>query len=127
MDTELRIWRDEMNSKFGRSMISALCAGIVLCFAAISKPAQDYHQTYPKHSSQPYPQSHSQPYSRPSLSSRAASNGDAMDDALKGSADAAKIFRDIADARNKIPQDVLLNAAAVGVFKGVFNLASIGG
>ncbi len=39
---------------------------------------------------------------------------------------AAKIFRDIADARNIIPQDVLRNAAAVGVFKGVFNLAFIG-
>src|SRR5262245_63377064 len=70
-----------MNSKLGRIVISALCAGIVFCFAAISTPA----------------------------------------------ADAAKIFRDIADAQNKIPQDVLRNAAAVGVFKGVFNLAFIGG
>jgi lipid-binding SYLF domain-containing protein len=116
-----------MNSKLGRSVISALCAGIVFCFAAISTPAQDYHQTYPQPYSQPYPQSHSQHYSRPSLSSRAASNLDHMDNALKGSADAAKIFRDIADTRNKIPQDVLRNAAAVGVFKGVFNLAFIGG
>jgi lipid-binding SYLF domain-containing protein len=116
-----------MNSKYGRSAISALCAGIVFCFAATSTPAQDYHQTYPQPYSQPYPQSYSQPYSRPSLNSRAASNGDDLDNALQGSPDAAKIFRDIADARNKIPQDVLLNAAAVGVFKGVFNLASIGG
>ena len=69
-----------MNSKLGRSVISALCAGIVFCFAAISTPA----------------------------------------------ADAAMIFRDIADAQNKIPQGVLRNAAAVGVFKGVFNLAFIG-
>jgi lipid-binding SYLF domain-containing protein len=116
-----------MNSKLGRSVISALCAGIVFCFAAISTPAQDYHQTYPQPYSQPYPQSYSQHYSRPSLSSRAASNGDDMDNALKGSADAAKIFRDIADAQNKIPQGLLRNAAAVGVFKGVFNLALIGG
>jgi lipid-binding SYLF domain-containing protein len=116
-----------MNSKLGRSVISALCEGIVLCFAAISTPAQDNHQTYPQPYSQPYPQSYSQPYSRPGLSSRAASNGDDMDNALKGSADPAKIFRDIADARNMIPQDVLRNAAAVGVFKGVFNLAFIGG
>ena len=116
-----------MNSKLGRSVISALCAGIVFCFAAISTPAQDYYQTYPQPYSQPYPQSYSQHYSRPSLSTRAASNGNNMDNALKGSADAANIFRDIADARNKIPQDVLRNAAAVGVFKGVFNLAFIGG
>jgi lipid-binding SYLF domain-containing protein len=108
-------------------VISALCAGIVFCFAAISTPAQDYHQTYPQPHSQPYPQSYSQHYSRPSPSSRAASNGDEMDYSLKGSADAANIFRDIADTRNKIPQDVLRNAAAVGVFKGVFNLAFIGG
>jgi SH3 domain-containing YSC84-like protein 1 len=117
---------DEMNSKFGRSVISALCAGIVFCFAAITAPAQDYHQTYPQPYSQSYPQSNSQPYSRPSLSSRAASNGDDMGNALEGSAVAAKIFRDIAAVQNKIPQDVLLKAAAVGVFKGVFNLASIG-
>jgi len=116
-----------MNSKLGRSVISALCAGIIFCFAAISTQAQDYYQTYPQPYSQPYPQSYSQHYSRPSRSSRAASNGDDMDYALKGSADATKIFRDIADARNKIPQDVLRNAAAVGVFKGVFNLAFIGG
>src|SRR5262249_18230078 len=116
-----------MNSKLGRSAISALCAGIVFCFAAISTPAQDYHQTYMQPYSQPYPQSYSQPYSGPGLSSRAASNGDDMDNALKGSADAAKTFPDIAGARNKIPQDVLRNAAAVGVFKGVFNLAFIGG
>ena len=115
-----------MNSKLGRSVISALCAGIVFCFAAISTPAQDYYQTYPQPYSQPYPQSYSQHYSRPGPSSRAASNGDDVDYSLKGSADAAKIFRDIADTRNKIPQDVLRNAAAVGVFKGVFNLAFIG-
>jgi len=108
-------------------VISALYAGIAFCFAAISTPAQDYHQTYPQPYSQPYPQSRSQHHSRPSLSSRAASKGDDMDYALKGSADAAEIFRDIADAQNKIPQDVLRNAAAVGVFKGVFNLAFIGG
>jgi lipid-binding SYLF domain-containing protein len=116
-----------MNSKLGRSVISAFCAGIVFCFAAISTPAQDYYQTYTQPYSQPYPQSRSQHHSRPSLSSRAASYGDDMDYALKGSADAAEIFRDIADAQNKIPQDVLRNAAAVGVFKGVFNLALIGG
>ncbi len=115
-----------MNFKLGRSVISALCAGFVFCFAAISTPAQDYHQTYPQPYSQSYPQSRSQSYPRPSLSSRAASYGDDMDYTLKGSADAAKIFRDIADARDKIPQDVLRNAAAVGVFKGVFNLALIG-
>jgi lipid-binding SYLF domain-containing protein len=116
-----------MNSKFGRSVISALCAGIVFRFAAITVSAQDYHQPYAQPYSQPYPQSYSQPYTRPSLSSRAASKGGAMDNALEGSADAAKIFRDIADARNKIPQDVLRDAAAIGVFKGVFNLAIIGG
>jgi lipid-binding SYLF domain-containing protein len=116
-----------MISKLGRSVISALCAGIVFCFAAISTPAQDYHQTYSQPYSQTYPQSYSQHYSRPSLSSRAASNGDDMDNALKGSADATKIFLDIADAQDKIPQGVLRNAAAVGVFKGVFNLAFIGG
>src|SRR5215475_10202017 len=115
-----------MNSKFGRSVISALCLGITFCLAAISTPAQDYHQTYTQPYSQPYPQSYSQHYSRPNLSSRAGSNGDNMDNMLKGSADAANIFRDIVDARNKIPQNVLRNAAAVGVFKGVFNLAFIG-
>src|SRR5215468_10869397 len=89
-----RIWRKEMNFKLGRSAISALCAGIVFCFATISTPAQDYHQTYMQPYSQPYPQSYSQPYSGPGLSSRAASNGDDMDNALKGSADATKIFLD---------------------------------
>jgi SH3 domain-containing YSC84-like protein 1 len=85
-----------MNSKFGRSVISALCVGITFCLAATATPAQDYQQTY-------------QAY-----------------DAQERLADAAEIFRDITDARNKIPRDVLLNAAAVGVFKGVFNLAFIG-
>lgn len=112
-----------MNSEFGRSVISALCAGIVYCFAAITASAQDNHQSYPQPYSQPYPQS----YTWPSLSSRAVSNGDDMGNALEGSADAAKIFRDIADARNKIPRDVLRDAAAIGVFKGVFNLSFIGG
>jgi lipid-binding SYLF domain-containing protein len=112
-----------MNSKFERSVISALCAGIVFCFAAITASAQDNHQSYSPPYSQHYPQS----YSRPSLSSRAASNGDDMGNALEGSADVAKIFRDIADARNMIPQDVLRDAAAIGVFKGVFNLSFIGG
>jgi lipid-binding SYLF domain-containing protein len=116
-----------MNSKFGRSVISALCIGIVFCFAAISTPAQDYHQSYPQPYSQAYPQSYSQPSSRHSLSSRVVSNGEDMDNALEGSTDAAKIFRDIAAAQNNIPQDVLRKAAAVGVFKGVFNLASVGG
>jgi hypothetical protein len=82
-------------------VISALCAGIVFRFAAITVSAQDYHQPYAQPYSQPYPQSYSQPYTRPSLSSRAASNGGAMDNALEGSADTAKIFRDIADARTK--------------------------
>jgi lipid-binding SYLF domain-containing protein len=85
-----------MNSKFGRSVISALCVGITFCLATTAAPAQDYQQTY-------------QAY-----------------DAQERSADAAEIFRDITDARNRIPRDVLLNAAAVGVFKGVFNLAFIG-
>ena len=110
-----------MKSKFGRIVISALCAGIAFCFAAISTPAQDYHQTYTQPYPQSYPPSRSQHYSRPGLSSRAASYGDDMDNALKRPADAAKVFRDVADARNKIPHDVLRNAAAVGVFKGVFN------
>jgi hypothetical protein len=42
-------------------------------------------------------------------------------DAQEGSADAAQVFRDIAVVRDKIPQDVLTNAVAIGVFKGVFN------
>jgi lipid-binding SYLF domain-containing protein len=116
-----------MNSKFGRSAISSLCVGIVFCFAAISTPAQDYHQPYPQPYSQPYPQSYSQPSSRRSLGSRAVSNREDMYNALEGSTNAAKIFRDIADVQNKIPQDMLRKAAAVGVFKGVFNLASVGG
>jgi hypothetical protein len=86
-----------MNSKFGRSVISALCVGITFCLAAITTPAQDYQQ----------------PYQVGALP--------------EGSEDVAKVFRDIAVVRNKIPPDVLLNAAAVGVFKGVFNLVLIGG
>jgi lipid-binding SYLF domain-containing protein len=78
-------------------VIGALCVGITFCLAAITTPAQDYQQHYQ------------------------------MDYALEGSGDVAKIFRDIAVVRDKIPPDVLLNAAAVGVFKGVFNLALIGG
>jgi len=86
-----------MNSKLGRSLISALCVGITFCLAAIATQAQDYQRHYQ------------------------------LDDALDGPQDVAKVFRDIAVVRNQIPQDVLLNAAAVGVFKGVFNLAFIGG
>jgi lipid-binding SYLF domain-containing protein len=116
-----------MNSKFVRSAVSALCAGIVFCLAAIATAAQDYRQSYPRPYSQPYPRTYSQPHSRPSLSSRSASNGAGVDNALEGPAGSAKIFRDIAVVQNKIPQDVLLNAAAVGVFRGVFNLALVGG
>jgi SH3 domain-containing YSC84-like protein 1 len=116
-----------MNSKFGRSVISALCVGIVICFAAISTSAQDYHQPYPQPYSQLYPRSYSQPSSRHSLSSRAVSKGEDMDNSLEGSMDAAEIFRDIAAVQNKIPQEMLRKAAAVGVFKGVFSLASVGG
>jgi len=54
-------------------------------------------------------------------------NGDELDNAFEGSADLAEVFRNIAVAGNEIPQDVLLNAAAIGVFKGVFNLGFIGG
>src|SRR5262245_54518958 len=116
-----------MNSKLGRSAIRAFCAGIVFCFAAIATAAQDYPRSYPAPYSQPYPRTYSQPQSRPGLSSRAGSNGAGVDNALEGPAGSAKIFRDIAVVQNKIPQDVLLNAAAVGVFKGVFNLALVGG
>src|SRR5262245_5468260 len=86
-----------MNSKLVRGVISALCVGITFCLVAITTPAQDYRQLYQ------------------------------VDDALDGSRDMTKVFHDIAVVRNKIPQDVLLNAAAVGVFRGVFNLAFIGG
>lgn len=86
-----------MNSKLGRSVISALCVGITFSLAVIATQAQDYRQLYQ------------------------------VDDALDGPKDVAKVFHDIAVVRNQIPQDVLLNAAAVGVFKGVFNLAFIGG
>jgi lipid-binding SYLF domain-containing protein len=54
-------------------------------------------------------------------------NGDELDNAFEGSAYVAEVFHNIAVARNEIPQDVLLNAAAIGVFKGVFNLGFIGG
>jgi lipid-binding SYLF domain-containing protein len=116
-----------MNSKLARSAIRAFCAGIVFCSAAIATAAQDYRQSYLRPYSQPYPQTYSQPHTPPRPSSRAASNGVGVDNALEGSAGSAKIFRDIAVVQNKIPQDVLLNAAAVGVFKGVFNLAFVGG
>jgi lipid-binding SYLF domain-containing protein len=85
-----------MSSKFGRSVISALCSVITYCLAATATQAQDYQQTYQ------------------------------VFDELERSADSAELFRDIAVAENKIPRDVLLNAAAIGVFKGVFNLAFIG-
>jgi lipid-binding SYLF domain-containing protein len=84
-----------MNSKFGRRAISALCLGIMICLAVTATPGQDYQQAY------------------------------RVGAALERSADAAGVFRDFAVVRNKIPQDALLNAAAVGVFKGVFNPASI--
>jgi SH3 domain-containing YSC84-like protein 1 len=100
-----------MNSKLGRSLISALCVGVVFCLAAATTPAQSYAQYY----------------SRPGPSPLSALNGDEQDNALEGSADAAEVFRNIAVARNEIPRDVLQNAAAVGVFKGIFNPAFIGG
>jgi lipid-binding SYLF domain-containing protein len=54
-------------------------------------------------------------------------NGDELDNALEASADASEVFRNIAIARNEIPQNVLRSAVAVGVFKGIFNPAFIGG
>jgi SH3 domain-containing YSC84-like protein 1 len=104
-----------MNSKFERSLGAAFCVGIVFCLAAVRTPAQSYAQYY----------------SQPALSSRAVSptalNDDELDNALEASADASDVFRNIAIAQNEVPQDVLLNAAAVGVFKGIFNPALIGG
>jgi lipid-binding SYLF domain-containing protein len=100
-----------MNSKFGRGVTIALCVGIVSCLAAVATPAQSYAQYY----------------AEPGPNPRFALNGDAMDNALDGSADAAEVFRNIAVARNEIPRDVLQSASAVGVFKGIFNPAFIGG
>jgi lipid-binding SYLF domain-containing protein len=97
----------------------ALYVGIVFCLAAVATPAQDYQKAYP----QPYPQS----YAQPSLSPGYALNDDELDNALEASADTPEVFRNIAIARNEIPQDVLRDAAAIGVFKGIFNLAFIGG
>jgi SH3 domain-containing YSC84-like protein 1 len=112
-----------MNSKLGRSMVCALCVGVVFCLAAVATPAQDYQQPY----SQTYTQPRSRPYSQMGLSPRPVLNGDELDNAMEGSVDTAEVFRNIAVARNEIPQDVLDNAAAIGVFKGIFNLAFIGG
>ena len=100
-----------MNSKLGRSLISALCVGVVFCLAVVTATAQSYAQYY----------------SQPGLSPLPALNGDELDNALEGPADAAEVFRNIAVARKEIPRDVLQNAAAVGVFKGIFNPAFIGG
>jgi lipid-binding SYLF domain-containing protein len=100
-----------MNSKLGRSLISALCGGVVFCLAAATTPAQSYAQYY----------------SRPGPSPLSALDGDELDNDLEGSAGAVEVFRNIAVARDEIPRDVLQNAAAVGVFKGIFNPAFIGG
>jgi len=100
-----------MNSKLGQSLISALCVGVVFCLATVTTPAQSYAQYY----------------SQPGLSPLPALNGDELDNALEGPADVAEVFRNIAVARKEITRDVLQNAAAVGVFKGIFNPAFIGG
>jgi lipid-binding SYLF domain-containing protein len=100
-----------MNSKFGRSVGAALSACIVLCLAAVITPAQPYSQTYASFSPNP----------------RSALNDNELDIALESPEDTVEIFRNIAVARNEIPQDVLRNAAAIGVFKGIFNLSFIGG
>ena len=104
-----------MNSKSGRSVGAALCVGIVFCLAAITTPAQSYSQYY------------SQPDMAPPAVSPMVLKDDELDNALEASADASEVLRNIAIARNEIPQNVLLNAAAVGVFKGIFNPAFIGG
>jgi lipid-binding SYLF domain-containing protein len=104
-----------MNSKFGRRLGTLLCVGIVFCLAAVTTPAQSYTQYY------------SQPDLSPGSVLPTVLNNDELDNALEASADASEVFRNIAIAQNEIPQNVLLNAAAIGVFKGIFNPAFIGG
>jgi lipid-binding SYLF domain-containing protein len=100
-----------MNSKFGQSAVATLCVGVVFCLAAAPTPAQSYAQYY----------------SQPSLIQAEAVNDDEQENALEASANAAEVFHNIAVAQNEIPQDVLQSAAAVGVFKGIFNMAFIDG
>ncbi|MBO0859021.1 MAG: lipid-binding SYLF domain-containing protein [Chloracidobacterium sp.] len=100
-----------MNSKLGRSLICALCVGVVFCLATVTTPAQSYAQRY----------------SSPGLSPLSASGGDELDNLSDGPAEVAEVFRNIAVARHEIPRDVMRNAEAVGVFKGIFNPYFIGG
>jgi lipid-binding SYLF domain-containing protein len=100
-----------MNFKFGRSVGAALGVCVVFCLGAVTTPAQ------------PHPQSNAQF----SLNSYSALNGHELENALEATEETAEVFRNIAVARNEIPQDVLRNAAAIGVFEGIFNLAFIGG
>jgi len=48
---------------------------------------------------------------------------DKVKDAGKASAEAAEVFRKISVLRDKVPQDILCKAQAIGAFSGVFNLA----
>lgn len=112
-----------MNSKFGRMVISAFSMIIVICLMAVFGRAQQYRQIYSGYSD-PYPN----PYPVPVLGALAAMNGKEEDKrTLEGSVDAADVFSNIVIARNEIPREVLQNAAAIGVFKGVFNPADVGG
>ncbi len=48
---------------------------------------------------------------------------DKVKDAGKASAEAAEVFRKIAVLRDRVPQDILCKAVAIGAFDGVFNAA----
>jgi len=122
-----RIWRDKMNSKFERSVMSALCVGVIFCLAAVATLAQDLPNV-PAQVSQDPPQDPQAVPAPPCVipCPSAPCNGkgsDHLKHAQHGSSDASEVFKEFAVVRDKIPQDVLCKAVAIGVFKGVFNAA----
>jgi len=131
-----------MNSKFERSVINALCVGIICCLTMVVTLAQDPPKVpaqgakdVPAQDPQDDPTNHNhaaqgqpcvQPCATPCVSAPCNGNGNSSDhveSAQKGSAHGADVFREIAIARDKIPQDVLCKAVAIGAFKGVFHAA----
>jgi lipid-binding SYLF domain-containing protein len=131
---------------FKRSVFNALCVGIIFCLATIVTPAQDTQA--PAQDSQPPAQDNQQPapngqqpspdnqppcatppcvVAQPCVTPCPTPPAGEVKHAVKGSAHAADVFKDFADVRDKIPKDILCKAAAIGVFKGVFNMAFVFG
>lgn len=138
-----------MNSRFERSAISALCVGVLFCLGVVTTLAQDPPNGTAQDPSNGTAQPCGQPCAlwdpcpaqpcatppcpvanpcpQPCATPCATAVSHGVKKGRKESAESAEVFRKIAVLRDKVPQDILCKAQAIGVFSGVFNVAYIGG